>query len=137
MAHRQVTLSRHLLKRYTTVEVFAENFFGSAHLPRRKLAPNPRRYGSHASKRPIRANPTKVTAAYCQWLHFKNPYANPSPKAVLTELKEWGWEGGTDKHREASVDRSRFWLMPRLGQARGMFAARLGTNPFEGLDGEH
>jgi len=49
MAHRQVALSRHLLKRYTTVEVCAENFFGSAHLPRRKPAPNPRRYGSHAA----------------------------------------------------------------------------------------
>jgi len=49
MAHRQMALSRHLLKRYATVEVCAENLFGSAHLPRRKPAPNPRRYGSHAS----------------------------------------------------------------------------------------
>jgi hypothetical protein len=86
------------------------------------------------SKGALRTNPTKVTARYCEWLHFKNPHANPSSKAVLKELRQWGWEGGDEKHREPTLERTRYWLMPSIGDGRTMFAARLGHDPF--ADGE-
>src|SRR4051794_16698953 len=66
------------------------------------------------SECPLRTSPTNVTVRYCEWLHFKNPHANPSSRAVLEELKPWGWEGGEDKHRERTRERTRYWLMPSL-----------------------
>jgi Bifunctional DNA primase/polymerase, N-terminal/Family of unknown function (DUF5906)/Primase C terminal 2 (PriCT-2) len=78
----------------------------------------------------LRTSPTSVTARYCEWLHFTKPHANPSSRAVLEELKRWGWEGGEDQHRERTRDRTRYWLMPSLKEGRAKFAARLGTNPF-------
>jgi hypothetical protein len=84
----------------------------------------------HWSDQALQASPAEVTAAYCQWLHFKNPHANVSSKWLLEELKKWGWEGGGNEYRKPTKDRERYWLVPRLDQARNLFKARLGIDPF-------
>jgi hypothetical protein len=78
----------------------------------------------------LQVSPAGVTAAYCQWLHFKNPHANVSSKWLLEELKQWGWEGGGNEYRKPTKDRERYWLVPQLDQARHLFKARIGTDPF-------
>ena len=82
------------------------------------------------SKQALQASPEKITTAYCQWQHVRNPHANVSAKWLLDELKKWGWEGGGDEYRRPTKKRERYWLVPQLDRARQLFVARLGTNPF-------
>jgi hypothetical protein len=86
--------------------------------------------GNDWSEQPLHLSPSIVIEQYCSWLRLKNPHAVVSAKALLKELKGFGWDGG-DHCRERTKRRDRYWLVPKLSVARKRFAAKLGYDPFD------
>jgi len=78
---------------------------------------------------PLHVQPSAITKAYADWMQRLNPRAVVSYRALLTELKEFGWDGG-DHCREPGGTRARYWLVPRLRDARAIFSKKIGIDMF-------
>jgi hypothetical protein len=74
-------------------------------------------------------SPRAITDDYRAWLHFRNPHVVVTGRTVITELKKFGWMSG-DEYRMLNKKRDRYYFIPKLSDARRIFAERLGYDPF-------
>lgn len=74
-------------------------------------------------------SPTAITKAYQDWLHHKNPHAVVTTRALLTDLRPFGWDGGD--HCKIGKRRDRYWYAPKLDEARALFSKKMGADVFE------
>jgi hypothetical protein len=97
MAHGQAALPSHLLQRYTTIEIGAENFFGAPHLPWREATPDRSRQRSHAAISLSNMYPKRQEYVVYEQLArlagrlSAGSAAHPRPEIVLSSIPAGLW----------------------------------------------